>query len=266
MQKPSDTWTTGDAYETYIGRWSRLVASEFLNWLMPGHKRRWIDVGCGTGAMTRTILEVTDPSEVVGIDPSERYIVHARHNTHEPNAMFLTGNAQHLPFKDGGFDIAVSGLVLNFVPDPAMAVAEMRRIVRPGGVVAAYVWDYAAGMQLIRYFWNAALLLDPAALELDEGRRFPLCQPEPLRTLFNNAGLASTAVILIEVQTFHKNFDDYWSAFLGGQGPAPSYCMALPENRRAELKDRLKATLPVDSDGAIRLTARAFGVRGIKPA
>ncbi len=266
MQHPSDTWTTGDAYEAYAGRWSRLVAREFLAWLETGPSLRWLDVGCGTGALSQTILAVADPSEVVGIDPSEGFIAHARQHTQDPQATFRTGNAQHLPVEDSGFDVAVAGLVLNFVPDPARTVAEMRRAVRSEGTVAAYVWDYASGMQLMRHFWDAAVALDPASRELDEGQRFPLCQPEPLRALFDHAGLGGTAVGMIDVPTVFKNFDDCWSPFLGGQGPAPTYCMALPDDRRVKLKDRLKATLPVDADGVIRLTARAFAVRGVKPA
>jgi len=163
-------------------------------------------------------------------------------------------------------DVAVAGLVLNFVPDPATAAAEMRRAVRVGGTVAAYVWDYADGMQLLRRFWDAAVTLDPAAQELDEGRRFPLCRPEALCSLLNDVGLKQTEVRAIDVLTVFRNFDDYWSPFLGRQGPAPGYCMSLPDDRRACLRNHLQATLPVAPDGTIRLTARAFAVRGLKPA
>jgi SAM-dependent methyltransferase len=126
----------------------------------------------------------------------------------------------------------VSGLVLNFVPDPALAAREMTRVARPGGRVAAYVWDYAGRMELIRHFWDAAAALDPAAAELDEGRRFGLCQPEPLGRLFRDAGLADVGVRPIEVATRFRDFDDYWDPFLGGQGPAPGYAMSLDEPGR----------------------------------
>jgi SAM-dependent methyltransferase len=262
---PSDTWAAGDAYEPYVGRWSRLVAREFLVWLALGPNLRWLDVGCGTGALTQTILATASPGAVVGIDPSDGFIAYAGAHTPDPRAAFKTGDARRLPAQEGEFDAAVAGLVLNFVPEPATAVADMRRAVLPGGTIAAYVWDYAEGMQLMRHFWDAAVALDPAAQDLDEGRRFPLCRPEALRALFDGAGLEQTQVRAIDVPTVFRDFDDYWSPFLGGQGPAPTYCMALPEERRGQLRDRLKATLPTAPDGGIRLTARAFAVRGVKP-
>ncbi len=262
---PSDTWAAGEAYEAYVGRWSNPVAREFIPWLALKPNLRWVDVGCGTGALTRIILAAADPREVAGVDPSEGFISHARLHTHNSRANFQTGDAQHLPLEDGAFDAVVSGLVLNFVPSPARAASEMARVACPGGTVAAYVWDYAEGMQLMRYFWDAAIALDPAARELDEGLRFPLCRTFALRKLLNDAGFERTEVRIIDVPTEFTDFDDYWSPFLGGQGPAPSYCASLSEERRARLRDRLKATLPTDPDGRIHLTARAFAVRGVKP-
>jgi SAM-dependent methyltransferase len=166
---------------------------------------------------------------------------------------------------DGEFDAVVSGLVLNFVPGPAEALAELTRVAAPGGAVAAYVWDYADGMALMRRFWDAAAALDPAAAEVDEGRRFPLCRPEPLRELWTGAGLAGVDVEAIDVPTVFADFDDYWTPFLGGQGPAPGYAMSLPEDRRAALRESLRERLPVAADGSIRLTARAWAVRGQTP-
>jgi SAM-dependent methyltransferase len=259
-----EIWAVGDAYEFFIGRWSRLVAHEFIAWLTLDSNRRWLDVGCGTGSLTRAIIEDAAPSEVIGIDPSEGFVAAARRCTPASLAAFVVGGAQQLPFSDGSFDVAVAGLVLNFVLDSAKAIAEMRRVVRPGGTVAAYVWDYAGGMQLLRYFWDAAAAVDSAAAELDEGRRFPICRPETLRALFENAAFDRTEVHTIEVPTGFKSFDDYWAPFLGGQGPAPAYCMALSADRRAALADRLKSTLPTADDGSIRLTARAFAVRGVR--
>jgi SAM-dependent methyltransferase len=156
----------------------------------------------------------------------------------------------------------VSGLVLNFVPDPVQAVQEMTRVTRPRGRVAAYVWDYAGRMELMRWFWDAAAALDPAAVELDEGRRFGLCQPEPLARLFQDAGLVEVGVRPIQVPTRFRGFDDYWMPFLGGQGPAPGYAMALDETQRAALREELRARLPVAADGSISLVARAWAVGG----
>src|SRR5262245_36056431 len=258
-----DVWAAGDAYEPYVGRWSRLVAREFLAWLALGPDLRWLDVGCGTGALTQTILAQASPREVIGIDPSEGFIVYARDRTRDPRVAFKTVDARGLAAEAGGFDAAVAGLVLNFIPEPAAALISMARAVRPGGTIACYVWDYAEGMQLMRAFWDAAVAFDPGARELDEGRRFPLCRPQPLHALFDEAGLQRTQVRAIDVPTVFKSFDDYWSPFLGGQGPAPTYCMALSEDRRRQLRERIRAALPAALDGSIRLSARAFAVRGV---
>jgi SAM-dependent methyltransferase len=259
-----DRWDSGDAYEPYVGRWSRLVAREFVKWLAVPPGSRWLDVGCGTGALIQTVLEHAAPSEVVGTDPSAAYIGKARARMDDPRACFEIGDAQALRAAAATFDAVVSGLVLNFVPRPELAVAEMARVTRPGGTVAAYVWDYAEGMQLMRYFWDAARALDPKAEELDEGRRFRLCEPEPLGRLFLSAGLEDVEVRAIEVPTYFRDFDDYWSPFLGGQGPAPSYAMSLSENRRADLRERIRAGLPSDAQGGIPLSARAWAIRGVR--
>jgi SAM-dependent methyltransferase len=260
-----DRWDSGDAYEPYVGRWSRLVAREFVKWLALPSARRWLDIGCGTGALTQTVLEHAAPSEVVGIDPSAAYIALASVRMDaDPRVHFEVGDAQALQAAAASFDAVVSGLVLNFVPQPELALAEMARVTRPGGAVAAYVWDYAEGMQLMRYFWDAAGALDPKAKELDEGQRFWLCKPEPLSRLFLSAGLEDVEVRAIEVPTYFRDFDDYWSPFLGGQGPAPGYAMSLSEQRRAELRERIRASLPSGAEGGIPLSARAWGIRSVR--
>lgn len=259
---PPATWAAGDRYESYVGRWSRRVAPQFLAWLDVPAGKRWLDVGCGTGALSQTILASAQPSGVAGVDPSEGFLAFAR--TRAPQAEFRVGDAQALTFEDGSFDAAVSGLVLNFVPDPAKAAGEMRRVIRPGGTAAAYVWDYAGEMQLMRRFWAAAVAVDPAARNLDESLRFPLCRADALRALWTAAGLQDIQTHTIDVPTVFKDFDDYWSPFLGGQGPAPTYCMSLTEDRRERLRQHLHDTLPIEGDGSIRLIARAFAVRGAK--
>jgi len=259
-------WSSGSPYEAYVGRWSRPVARELLAWLAVPHGCRWLDVGCGTGAVTETVLAVAEPSEVVGIDASAGFVDHARAQLTDPRASFEVADAQELPFADGDFDAVVSGLVLNFIPSPPRAVAEMARVVRPGGTLGLYLWDYADGMALIRRFWDAAIALDPAASELDEGRRFPICRPGPLERLLQEAGLRDVAVRAIDVPTVFRDFDDYWSPFLGAQGPAPAYVTSLAEDRRDALRERLRADLPTSADGSIALTARAWAVRGTAPA
>jgi SAM-dependent methyltransferase len=263
--RSADVWRAGAAYEPYVGRWSRRVATAFLDWLAVPAGARWLDVGCGTGALAAAILAEDAPGRVVGVDPSEGFLAFAADRLADPRVEFRVGDAQALPVEDGGFDVAVAGLVLNFVPEPARALAEMRRAVRPGGAVAAYVWDYAEGMQLMRRFWDAAVALDAAAASLDEGPRFPLCRPDALRALFEAAGLEEVEVRAIEIATPFRDFDDFWSPFLGGNGPAPAYCMSLPEPARAALRERLRATLPSGPDGRIELSARAFAVRGTRP-
>jgi SAM-dependent methyltransferase len=255
-------WASGDFYEPYVGRWSRLVARDFITWLGGAGGRRWLDVGCGTGALSQTIVDRAAPAAVVGIDASAAFVSHAESHIADPCASFRVADAQALPFDPGAFDAAVSGLVLNFVPEPSRMVAEMRRVVRLGGTVALYLWDYAGEMQLMRHFWDAAAALDPAAEPLDEGRRFPIARPEALAALFRDAGLAEVETRAIDVPTVFRDFDDYWTPFLGGTGPAPAYCMSLSDERRAALRERLRARLPARPDGNIHLVARAWAVRG----
>ena len=255
-------WLSGSPYEAYVGRWSRPVAQELLSWPAVAPGKRWLDVGCGTGALTETILRLADPAAVVGADASDGFIGYARVYIKDARATFQVADAQHLPFADAAFDAVVSGLMLNFLPDPAQGLCEMVRVARAGGIVAVYVWDYAGEMQLMRHFWDAAAMLDPAAIELDEGRRFPICQREPLAARFRDAGLEDIEVRAIDVPTVFRDFDDYWLPFLGAQGPAPSYTMSLPEERRAALREQIRAGLPVAADGTISLTARAWAARG----
>jgi len=263
-QQRADVWASGDAYEPYVGRWSRLVASEFLAWLAVAPGRQWLDVGCGTGALTQTILAAANPAAVTGIDPSAGFLAFARRRVTDQRAEFRVADAQALLVPAASFDAVVSGLVLNFVPKPELAAAELARVARPQGVVAAYVWDYAGEMQMMRRFWDAAVALDPAARPLDEGVRFPLCKPEPLAQIFGAAGLRDVAVRAIDVPTVFRDFDDYWTPFLGGQAPAPGYNMSVSEEQRSALRERLRASLSSADDGSIRLIARAWAVRGLR--
>jgi SAM-dependent methyltransferase len=260
-----EEWASGAAYEAYVGRWSRRVAREFLDWLDVPAARRWLDVGCGTGTLSQAILDCTAPSRVTGIDRSEGYVRFAREQIRDERARFEVGDAQALPVETGMCHAVVSGLMLNFVPGPRQAVVEMARAAKTRGVVAAYVWDYAGKMQLMRHFWDAAVALDPMAYDLDEGRRFPLCQPNPLGELFQSAGLSDVAIHPIEIATDFQDFDDYWSPFLGGQGPAPGYARSLSDEQRTALRERIRAGLPFAPDGSIPLIARAWAVRGVRP-
>jgi SAM-dependent methyltransferase len=238
-----DGWKAGDLYEPYVGRWSRRVADAFLAWIAVRADADWADVGCGTGALSEAIFATARPASIQGFEPSAGFLQFAQRRLRHPAVTFA----------------------INFVPDPSSAVREMARVTRPGGTVAAYVWDYGDRMELMRCFWDAAVALDPAAQALDEGRRFPMCRPDPLRDLFSGAGLHDVATRPIDIATNFASFDDFWSPFLGGQGPAPAYAMSLAEDRREALRERIRSALPMRDDGSIHLVARAWAVRGRKP-
>jgi SAM-dependent methyltransferase len=261
-ERLSDVWERGDGYERYVGRWSRQVAPRFLSWLGVPAGRRWLDVGCGTGALCASILDHCSPSSVTGVEPSEGFLAAAQENL-AGRAALHAGSAIAIPLDDSSVDVVVSGLVLNFVSDPPAALGEMARVTAGGGTIGAYVWDYAGKMELMRIFWDVAASLDPAAAGLDEGVRFPLCSPEALEELFAGAGLRAVRVTAIDVPTRFASFDDYWQPFSGGQGPAPTYAMALDEAARIRLRDRVRERLQVAPDGSISLTARAWAVRAV---
>jgi SAM-dependent methyltransferase len=238
------------------------VAPQVLRWLDVPPGRRWLDVGCGTGALTEAICAAAAPRTVMGVDRSPGFVAFARLRGQDTAARFAVGDALALPVAAGAFDAVVSGLMLNFIAPPEQAAAEMARAARPGGVVAAYLWDYAGKTQMLRYFWNAAAALDPAAHDLDQGRRFPLCQPAALQALFAGAGLRGVAVQPVEIEMDFRDFDDYWLPFLGGQGAAPGYVRGLSEAQRVALRERLRQSLPAALDGSIPLVGRAWAVRG----
>lgn len=264
----SDTWERGNPYEQYVGRWSRQVAPAFLSWLGIPAGRKWLDVGCGTGALCAAIVDCCAPTFVAGVEPSEGFLKTATGNLAGRVALHQ-GSATAIPLDDRSVDVVVSGLVLNFVPDQQAALAEMARVTGKDGTIAAYVWDYAGKMEFMRFFWDAAVELNPDAASLDEGVRFPLCKPEALAQLFAAAGLQGIEVKAIDIPTPFANFDDYWQPFLGGQGPAPAYAMSLDESARGSLRDRIRERMrehirehiPTTASGTIPLVARAWAIR-----
>lgn len=256
----SDRWERGDPYEEYVGRWSRRIAPLFLFWLNIPAQRRWLDVGCGTGALCAAILDHCSPLSVAGIEPSEGFLEKATDQL-GARVVLRRGSAAEIPLDEHSVDVTVSALALNFFADERAAVREMARVTVVGGTIGAYVWDYAEKMELMRRFWDAAVELNQDAAKLDEGARFPICRPEALTDLFASAGLAGTDVTAIDITTSFANFEDYWRPFLGGQGPAPAYAMALDEPARARLRDRIRERMPVQADGSISLSARAWAVR-----
>ena len=263
MTSPGDRWVAGDAYEAYMGRWSRQIARAFVEWLQPAASANWLELGCGTGALTSAICDLCNPASIIACDPSEPFVEHARKHLPDARASFIVAGADALPRRDDGFDAAVSGLVLNFLPDPDATVAAIRARLRRGGTVAAYVWDYAEGMEFLRLFWDEAVAMDPRATVLDEGQRFPLCAAPALASLFRAGGLAQVETRALEIPTEFPTFADYWMPFLRGTGPAPSYVASLDHDNRESLRARLERRLPAESDGRILLRARAWAVRGV---
>jgi SAM-dependent methyltransferase len=261
-----DAWQAGDSYDAYMGRWSRRVAPLFLDWLAAPEGLDWLEVGCGTGALTGAILDRCAPSSVVSVDPSEGFLAQARRNVSGDRVEFRIGDAQDLSLPDDSRDVAASALAVNFVPDRARALAEMVRVVRPGGLVGFYVWDYpGGGIEFMRRFWTAAVALDGAAAALTEDRRFPFCTEEGLRSLAQDGGLDEVDCRAVEVPTVFRDFDDYWTPFTLGAGPAPGYCASLAPPARERLRNALRGALPANGDGSISLVARAWALKGRVP-
>lgn len=257
-----DAWQAGESYEMYMGRWSRPIAALFLDWLDLPDGLDWLDVGSGTGALSSAIVGRCRPKSLIGIDPSDGFVAKARENVTDPSAGFRVGDAQALPVETATRDAAVSALAVNFVPDKVKALGEMKRVTRPGGTVAFYVWDYpGGGVEFMRAFWNAAAALDPAAGDLTEDKRFPFCTPDGLLDLARNAGLGPVECKALESPSVFRDFDDYWRPFTLGAGPAPGYCVSLDPDARERLRIKLSDSLPRGTDGSITLNTRAWGVK-----
>lgn len=258
-------FSSSDAYERFMGRWSRRLAPHFVTFAGVREGEQILDVGTGTGALARAIAAATTTTRVVGIDPAARYVAAAAAQDDDPRLRFEVGDAMNLPFADGRFDRALSMLVLNFVPEPATALRQMCRVTRPGGVVAAAVWDYGAGMEMLRLFWDEVVTLDPAAAPLDE-RHLPLCAPGELEALWRQEALEQIEAVALELPLPFASFDDYWAPFLEGQGPGGHYVATLSDGQRAALADRVRQRLlPDGEDGAVTLQGRAWAVRGTVP-
>jgi len=264
MTKPPDrTWEGADAYEAFMGRWSRPLAQKFIEWLQPPPSAHWLEVGCGTGALTAAICDRCEPASVLGSDPSAPFLEHARIQVSDARASFVVAGAESLPHREGGFDAIVSGLVFNFLPDPVQVAASVRERLRPGGLFAFYVWDYSEGMEFLRAFWEEAIAADPQAADRAEHLGFPLCRPPALASLLETAGFAQVQVGSLEIPTDFADFDDYWLPFLRGTGTGPSFVTTLDATSREVLRERLERRLEPGSDGRIRLNARSWAVRGL---
>jgi SAM-dependent methyltransferase len=252
-------------YERFMGRWSRLLAPPFISFAGIKNGQRVLDVGTGTGSLAVAVETRMPASEISGIDPSQAFIAHAKKNAKSTRAQFEVGDAQALKFKDASFDQTLALLVMNFIPDHDKAIAEMRRVTRAQGTVSACVWDYDAGMQMLRFFWDEAVALDPAIEPKDE-RHMKLSRQGQLGDLWKKAGLVNVQEAPLAIDQAFSSFNDYWEPFTKGAGPGGAFVVSLSQDRRQLLETRMRKRLLGDrQDGPFTLTAKAWCVRGDVP-
>ena len=258
-------FSAGDAYERFMGRWSRELAPLLVEFAGVCNGDTVLDAGSGTGALTATIAALAPSSHIIGIDSAATYVAFAQARYRGDRVRFEVGDARQLRLPDGSVDRTLSLLAINFVPNPAKAVDEMIRVTRAGGTVAAAVWDYGCGMEMLRVFWDEAIALDPAADARDE-RHMPLCRQGEPGALWREHRLGDVSEGPLTIRMPFGSFDDYWSPFLEGQGPAGAYVAGLTAREREQLQRRLRGRLVGDRrDHPIVLAARAWAVRGIVP-
>jgi SAM-dependent methyltransferase len=250
---------SASAYGRHVGRYGRELAERLCAVAAIGPGQAVLDVGCGPGALTAVLAGLVGPNRVTAVDPSEPFVLACRDVV--PGADVQVARAEELPFSDGSFDAVLSQLVVNFMSEPELGVREMRRVAGLGGTVASAVWDYAGEMTILRRFWDAAVALDPGAVELDEGRSMPYCTPGELEALWSGAGLADVAVAPVTVSAGYEGFDDLWEPLEHGVAPSGAYAAALPDDRSAALKEELRRRLGVGA-APFRLTARAWVATG----
>lgn len=255
-----------NAYERFMGRWSRLVAPQLVDFTNAPDHGHILDVGSGTGALAFTLAERRPRAHVLGVDPSKEYVEYASSRNPFPDRVrFETGDAQQLRLANASFDASLSLLVFNFIPDPVKAISEVRRVTKPGGRVSASVWDYGDGMKMLRAFWDGAVNLDSKAEKLDE-RHMPLCRAGELSDLWRQGGFENVYEQPHVITMKFESFGDYWDAFLLGQGPAGAYVKSLNRDQanalRREVKNRVS---PSAENMPIPLSARVWSVRGTVP-
>ncbi len=251
------------AYEQRMGNWSKLLAPLFIE--VVGVQGEVLDVGCGTGSLTFAAAEYKHVSRIVGLDASTGFIEYARSRNADQRVSFEVGNAQTLPFPDASFDRCLSSLVISFIPDAPQAAREMRRVTRPGGVVATCMWDNGGGMEGFQRIWDAAIALDPGADKFRE-KHLPFGSPDELARLWRGGGLHDMKVSELVIPLKFTSFDDLWRPSLEFQGPMGAYLAGLPPNNREMLKTKLQQNILGDSaDRPFMLKAKAWAVRGTVP-
>ncbi len=256
------TFNAADDYERYMSVWSRAVGEKFLAWLDPPKDARWLDAGCGTGAFSEMIVQRCAPRSVTGIDPSAEQISFARNKI--PGVTFQVADAMSLPFDDGAFDIVVSALVLHFIPDRAKAIAEMKRVLRPGGIVAAYTWERTATAEFAPY---APMVHEIRTLGVDPTMSplVPEQTPEGMQAALKAAGFADIVVSKIEADRTFPTFEDYWQTQLLAFSPTGKTIAKLDDSQRKTLQDKMRAALPAARDGSITYSSRAAACKARKP-
>ncbi len=255
-----------EAYERFMGRWSGLLGPHLVNFAGVRDEGKVLDIGSGTGALSFCIARQKNHCQVLGIDPSDGYVKYAKSRNPVPERVsFEAGDARQLRFPDETFQCCLSLVVFNFIPDVRKALDEARRVTEPGGCVAAAVWDYAAGMRMLRVFWDAAVKVDPGAEKLDESH-MPLCRAGELEELWKQGGLEDVSSRPLDITMRFESFADFWDPFLLGQGPAGAYLRNADSRRREALREVVKRRLAIQrEDGRLRLQARAWAVRGRAP-
>jgi SAM-dependent methyltransferase len=254
----------GASYEVFLGRWSRRLAMRLADFASFSGDGDLLDVGCGTGSLVFALAERWPGRRIVGIDLAEPYLDFARQREGAGSIEFRRADASSLPFPDASFAGAAAQLVLNFLPDPARALREMRRVTRPGGVLAAAVWDFRGGLVFQRILWDTAAGIDPGAgIARDRLFSGPLTTREPLVAAFADAGLRDVSSSSLTILMEYADFSDYWKPLLGGQGPVGAYMAGLREELRARIEAAVRAAyLSGAPDGPRSMTATAWAVRG----
>jgi ubiquinone/menaquinone biosynthesis C-methylase UbiE len=262
MAESTIYFTDGAAYDRLMAPWSRAAGKEFLDWLAAPPGLRWLDVGCGTGAFTDLVLEQSSPRDLSAVDPAEDQIAHARTKPAAKRVNFRLAEAQNLPFADDEFDVAAMALVITFVPDPAQAIAEMKRVVKPGGMIGTYVWDFLGKGNTQQPLREA---VEARGIRVQPTPGHVHSRLESLREIFTGAGLEEVSVRPIEIDISYPNFDEYWTAQTGFANTVVQHMRKMPEAQIEDLKSHLREHLPRDKAGRIVYKAWANAAKGRVP-
>ncbi|HEV3159724.1 MAG TPA: class I SAM-dependent methyltransferase [Xanthobacteraceae bacterium] len=259
MNESPNLFADGKAYERLMGRWSKLAGEKFLDWLDAPKNQKWLDVGCGNGAFTEVLIAQCAPAAVIGVDPSEGQLAYARGRTGTKRAEFRVADAQALPFPDKSFDAATMALVIVFIPDPAKAAREMARVVRPGGIVATYMWEFPDGFPLA----PLAAAMKDLGLTPPERPNVEASARDAMRAIWKAAGLSAIESEVIRIRVNFTSFDDFWDSNTVPVGPSGKALSELTHSAREQLKTRLRERLPIAADGSIAYEAFAYAVKGV---